>query len=1175
MDNYGINNEKNNNNYICPYCNSPKIMSNVSIDSNFVSLINSLSSCIKAFYENINKILNDMKSVNSSLGSQTNHSKYLIKGISIKNSNYIERYRQLCDRIDMISESKKVLDDNFSLIYSNLNIFISESKQIFRKIKILKVRKITETINKNNNYLEQFNNMLNNNIFSENNELNINNYNRNDYMKIQKNYLFNSKNNEDGFTRKVLSSNLSPKNKLDLSGEDSDYNKNIENIEYLVNQIKVNELKKKNNNNMLIFPNNINQNIFNCTITSREFNNINNNRNIEYFNRIKNKTFNTNKLKKIKEQIFSRNNTMFENKNINTKKINRSSSIPEMQFKNRKNTSILSSQNISQKDGYNKSLPKQYNQKNLINQNDNNKINNSYNKVSILILCNKVKEFLNCFNNNYFENKTNFDKKKSELNNLVNNLLKGEKENYRREINNQQKETNYNLLKSNNKIKNNNDNLKLIKSLKDKINQLENKINEKDILLEEYKKKVNDPISQKEKIYMEKNNKILELNNNIKKLKNENNDLKNNIINLKTINNQGEEKLKEIIKNNNDEIEQLKLKITDLDSNRELSQKNENEFQNKKQELNNEIENLKKENNKKGELINELTKSLKEYEEQKIKEDNLLKDENIALKNKIEEYKNSLIEKNRKIQKINEELDAFKMRKHSIDEAKNNSQLVMEIASLKRMNSTLNKKINEMKKKNNNKQNANNTNNNYIPNDTSSSKDINTNKLNEKIKNISMQNKDLTEQINNLSLEKQKLEALNKDKNLEINKMQTLIDELNKKIIDIQTNNNNIEKIKKNTNEQNGEQSIILTENSNEIVNYNSKEIKNKDKDKEEYQKENEELKKKLKALTIQFDKYKNETQIELSIYKNEFQALKKENIKLNSHQNTENIKNSIIYTPDNYNILCDKNYEKLQWFLLIPKDIEFDNTYDNLIWVEKDNLSDIDKFNKFESEIDFQNKTIINYIKKLEQKEEIISNLSLKYKKSDSSNNNHSSSNFDNGIFLEKFNIVVNKLNDAESKIKILQIENRKLKSEKNAKKKYNSKIKESTEESNDLGYNKNYVLNIKEDEKIEDIKKDNNELDKEESAENESENYSETNTEISELKNELENFKIENDRLINEYKILENKMKMLKETFSSLLIKMAIPKKYKEEIKEILKLFDFTEGEILFIVDKKKQYY
>ena len=245
------------------------------------------------------------------------------------------------------------------------------------------------------------------------------------------------------------------------------------------------------------------------------------------------------------------------------------------------------------------------------------------------------------------------------------------------------------------------------------------------------------------------------------------------------------------------------------------------------------------------------------------------------------------------------------------------------------------------------------------------------------------------------------------------------------------------------------------------------------------------------------------------------------------------------------------------------------------MIWVEKDNLSDIDKFNKFESEIDFQNKTIINYIKKLEQKEEIISNLSLKYKKSDSSNNNHSSSNFDNGIFLEKFNIVVNKLNDAESKIKILQIENRKLKSEKNAKKKYNSKIKESTEESNDLGYNKNYVLNIKEDEKIEDIKKDNNELDKEESAENESENYSETNTEISELKNELENFKIENDRLINEYKILENKMKMLKETFSSLLIKMAIPKKYKEEIKEILKLFDFTEGEILFIVDKKKQYY
>ena len=66
---------------------------------------------------------------------------------------------------------------------------------------------------------------------------------------------------------------------------------------------------------------------------------------------------------------------------------------------------------------------------------------------------------------------------------------------------------------------------------------------------------------------------------------------------------------------------------------------------------------------------------------------------------KIEELKNNLIEKNRKIQTINEELENLKKRKSSLDEARKNSQLVMEIASLKKINSSLNKQINELKKK--------------------------------------------------------------------------------------------------------------------------------------------------------------------------------------------------------------------------------------------------------------------------------------------------------------------------------------------------------------------------------------------------------------------------------------------------------------------------------------------
>ena len=74
--------------------------------------------------------------------------------------------------------------------------------------------------------------------------------------------------------------------------------------------------------------------------------------------------------------------------------------------------------------------------------------------------------------------------------------------------------------------------------------------------------------------------------------------------------------------------------------------------------------------------------------------------------------------------------------------------------------------------------------------------------------------------------------------------------------------------------------------------------------------------------------------------------------------------------------------------------------------------------------------------------------------------------------------------------------------------------------------------------------------------------------------MRYELENTKIKLDSITNEYKALENKFNILKENFSTFLIKMKIPKKNKNELTEILKLLDFTENEILFIIDKKKLY-
>ena len=184
--------------------------------------------------------------------------------------------------------------------------------------------------------------------------------------------------------------------------------------------------------------------------------------------------------------------------------------------------------------------------------------------------------------------------------------------------------------------------------------------------------------------------------------------------------------------------------------------------------------------------------------------------------------------------------------------------------------------------------------------------------------------------------------------------------------------------------------------------------------------------------------------------------------------------------------------------------------------------------------------------------------------------------------------------MNDAEDKLKILQHENAKLKRNIIEKKKERHKHKSDqvTEGSNQLGYDKKYELNIKEEDEgegdgeshnINENEKINNindvesedDGDNDNDNENESVDYSETDTEMSELRNELENARIQLNKMTIECKNLENKIKILKESCSNLLIKMNIPKKFKEEMKEILKLFDFTEGEILFIVDKKKQFY
>ena len=112
--------------------------------------------------------------------------------------------------------------------------------------------------------------------------------------------------------------------------------------------------------------------------------------------------------------------------------------------------------------------------------------------------------------------------------------------------------------------------------------------------------------------------------------------------------------MSQIIIDKDKEIEELKLKKNELknnsiDSQKEIKQKNDITIQNLKQELsdiNKSIDNLKNEILKKEQIIDELNKRIKGYDEKEMKEieeKKILKEENDELKKKIEEFKNSLI----------------------------------------------------------------------------------------------------------------------------------------------------------------------------------------------------------------------------------------------------------------------------------------------------------------------------------------------------------------------------------------------------------------------------------------------------------------------------------------------------------------------------------------------------
>ena len=393
-------------------------------------------------------------------------------------------------------------------------------------------------------------------------------------------------------------------------------------------------------------------------------------------------------------------------------------------------------------------------------------------------------------------------------------------------------------------------------------------------------------------------------------------------------------------------IQKLEDKEKSLNNNNKINKNNDKEIEsiisnNNIIKINEEsIEKYKKEINQMNEENLKLNNEIKKLNE-KI---NKLNEINNINKNNNTKYEKEIIQKNNEIESLNKKINELN-RININNENGNNSKLQEEIIEKINQIENMNKKMTELKQINNK----------------------NENKIKELIEEQKNKEKISKEKIETLTKNNQKLSkeneeySNNKKNNInEINKLKNTINELETKL------NNNINELN----------SKIISSDENQDSIDNNKNIKNK-KIIDEYEHQIELLKETNKIINKSNEelKTKNET-------------ILKELNDLKNNDNKTNIDTKEVYNSEQYIIICDKSKDGLKWFLLKDKKYTNDkNNYDNLFWVDNNKIENIKNYNKFKSEEDEMNEIIISNIKKLEEKENIISQ--LKYKINNYEKNN------------------------------------------------------------------------------------------------------------------------------------------------------------------------------------------
>ena len=1230
---------------------------NVVYDEEFVSLINSLSKVIKNYYTLTLNIIRDLYNNSLVIDNNSIYSKCLINEI---NYNTKEKIKQLEEKIVTISNTKKIFEKNILLVHSNLNKFFNDSKQIFQNLKNIRNSKINYAIELNKRYEHVSNNsMINFKTSFEKNDSLIDQIDNERYHKkfnnslsnekplsslsYKRNRLFHLKGNSTEIDKRhklksiyfnnnltnngpIINNNHSFKIKNKLI---DDFPKKINSYENTTNY-KQNDKKIKigNLNNILEFTpeiaknkssyNNfyINQNS-NINLNSNDINNINNNnlelsyKVIEFLSLLSNISKNNAKnnpnirkmiqnFEKTKKNLFELSKKFIEQNNINESKLySRKSSSNSTNEKEKKNNISKKEMQLILMNNNIENIRKGIEYKELID-----KIKYLSNNINKLEKQNKQLSYIN--NNTKKELMNNtllLSKKNSQL-----NLINKEKSQYISQINVLQKD-NEALMelikeKNNKDIKNGeNTNIKELNIIKQKektINELNKKINEFDKILIE-KNNESNILSNKIKELNESldfyKNEIQKKDNIIQQIKIDNNNKNNTIINKQNVKNQFNnsdlifEKSEEFLFIPDNNFHQILLNIEQIDSFNFLFIKP------KKTDININKEDIEKLENK----ISELN-SLVETKENEIKK---YKNENSILKSfaKISKKNNEEDDDENNNQKLEEEINKLRKEKEIISEEKNNLEINFKklLSDNKNIELKLDSKNTEVKNLENNVK-----------------------ELEDQIKEIQMKN---IEKIYNEPNSSDKIEEEKESRNTKRNNLLEADTDKNNEIIaqlkeELKEKENEIEYLKIELQELKSK----MEENED---NYFDSSLKNSDiNDKND--KYNIALEEKIKFLTERNEYYQklyDEDKLKLqnlenlnNKLKNEIEELKNKKINENNEENEENDsikvveniieekkeKNEKKYSLKNYSIISDTIYGEFKWYLLINKSVPSitenkDNyNYDNLLWVPKINIIDIDSYNEVKNDNNEikkednaekkSNKIYKNEIHINREKEISFSNISFNNNSDElnknKQNSNNNSSSIKRGSFfslgnmniindennandynklLEKYKTVLEKMNKTEENNIILQKKYSELKEKvkKINKNNNNQKISISDDSNNFSNANDVGKLSIVDNNFTGEgdiIGKLNNK------NERELEYYESLYIELEATKNQL--------KVVKEiFKELEKKFDTVKKLCENLFSRITLKKKEKEEFKILLKVMDFSDEQIALIIDKKKK--